>query len=230
MTTVADTLTLHTSYLTLDARHRTVRDALVDTHLMHQLVMSGWREDIFPGEGEPRAELGILYAVSLSVDHRVRLVVQGHTPANWQLAPGVLLGEVDHRARQAPLDGTIAFQLIAAPRKSLPCPPADSGKKRRGKKIAVPAEEREQWGRKALTAAGLEVATLDVRSGARLESETKSLPRKQRATPNAVFTHTTVVYTGTARITDPALHAAALTGGVGPAKAYGCGLLLTRAA
>lgn len=230
MTAASETLTLHTSYLTLDARRRPVRDALVDTHRMHQLVMSGWREDIFPGEADPRAALGILYAVSPGTDHHVRLVVQGRTAPNWKFDDGVLIGEVDQRVRRAPLDGTISFQLIAAPRKSRSQRPGANGIKLRGKKIPLPTEEREQWGRKALTSAGLDVLTLDARDGRRLESDIKSLPREQRATPKAVFAHTTVVYTGSARITDPAAHLAALSAGIGPAKAYGCGLLLTRPA
>lgn len=225
------TLALHTSYLTLDARHRTVRDALIDTHLMHQLIMSGWREDLFPGEATPRADLGVLYALAPASDHRVRVVAQGRTTPTWKLADGALLGAVDQRVRQAPLTGTINFQLTAAPRKATTPQPNPPGVPRtRGKQIPVPPAEREQWGHRALTRAGLEVIDLAVRPGARLESATKSLPRSRRTKPNAVFAHTTVIYTGTARITDPDAHQTALTTGIGPAKAYGCGLLLTRRA
>ncbi|MBM4574951.1 type I-E CRISPR-associated protein Cas6/Cse3/CasE [Rhodococcus hoagii] len=225
------TLALHTSYFTLDARNRIVRDALVDAHLMHRLIMSGWREDLFPGESDPRASLGILYAIAPGTDHRIRVVAQAASVPNWRLDEGILIGGVDQRTRQAPLSGAIAFQLTAAPRKSRPAPPrTETGQRARGKKVPLPVEEREEWGRKALTRAGLDVLTLNVRPAARLESASKSLPPNQRSTPKAVFAHTTVTYTGTARITDTDAHRAALTAGIGPAKAYGCGLLLTRGA
>ncbi|WP_072691447.1 type I-E CRISPR-associated protein Cas6/Cse3/CasE [Rhodococcus marinonascens] len=233
MTTVSapETLALHTSYLTLDAHHRIVRDALLDAHLMHRLIMSGWREDIFPGEEESRASLRILYALTAGTDHRVRVVAQANTPPNWHLDTGVLVGDVDQRTRQAPLAGTISFQLTAAPHKSVPSTGrTESGARPRGKKIPLPQAEQEDWGRKALTRAGLDVLDLNVRPGTGIGSALKSLPANQRPTPTAVFAHTTIVYTGTARITDPGAHRSALTGGIGPAKAYGCGLLLTRTA
>lgn len=226
-----DTLALHTSYLTLNARHHIVRGALVDAHLMHRLVMSAWREDIFPGEADPRASLGILYAIAPGTEHRVRVVAQASTTPSWHLDDDVLIGAVDQRIRQAPLSGTVAFQLTAAPRKSVASQVrTESGARPRGKKVPLPQGERDAWGRRSLTAAGLEVLTLNVRCGSRLDSPIKSLPPHQRTTPKAVFAHTTVTYTGTARITDPEAHRAALIGGIGPAKAYGCGLLLTRPA
>lgn len=218
MTTAVDTLALHTSYLTLDARHRIVRDALVDAHLMHRLIMSGWREDLFPGEERPRANVGILYALAPGTDNRVRVVVQANTPPNWAFDEGVVLGGVDHRTRHAPLTGDISFQLIAAPRKSSgDRVRTDSGSLSRGKTFPLPAAEREDWGRRTLTRAGVEVIDITVRPGGRLQSAKKSLQ------------HNTVIYSGTARITDADAHRAALVEGVGPAKAYGCGLLLTRA-
>lgn len=225
-----DTLALHTSYFTLNAAHRTVRDALIDAHAMHRLIMSGWRQELFPGEANPRADIGVLYALSPGADHKVRVITQAQIAPTWVLPEGVLLGAVDDRIRSAPLAGTIAFQLTAAPRKSIPSPHRlPDGTRPRGRQIPLPAADREAWGRRALTRAGLDVHTLIAGQSTRLESESKSLPRNQRTRPGAVFAHTTVTYTGTGTITDPDAHKAALIGGVGPAKAYGCGLLLTRA-
>lgn len=225
----AETLALHTSYFTLDARNHTVRGALIDAHRMHTLIMSGWRDAMFPGEATPRAALGILYALAPAADHRVRVVVQARTAPHWNFGDGILLGAVDQRLRQAPLAGTISFQLTAAPRKSTaPREHTPGAPRTRGRKIPLPPDQYEAWGRHTLARAGLDVADLTVRSGTRLESATKSLPRQQRPSPKAVFAHTTVTYTGTAHIIDPGAHREALTTGIGPAKAYGCGLLLTR--
>ncbi|WP_052062907.1 type I-E CRISPR-associated protein Cas6/Cse3/CasE [Rhodococcoides fascians] len=229
MITDIETVALHTSYLTLDARHPEVRRALVDAHNMHRLVMSGWRDQILPTDTEPRRTLGILYTLSLETHNRVRLVVQAKTPPDWHFDAGVLHTSIDQRRRNPPLAGTVAFQLTAAPTKSVPSAPrTDTAPRARGKKIPLPSAERDAWGRKMLAAGGLDVESLTVHAGPRLDSAIKSLPRAHRATPKAVFAHTTVVYTGTAHIMDAEPHIAALTHGVGSAKAYGCGLLLTR--
>lgn len=225
----ATTVPLHTSYFTLDARHRTVRNALVDAHLMHQLIMSGWRTSILPGDENPRMHLGILYAIDPGTDHRIRVVAQANTTPDWNLDTGILIGTVDHRVRNAPLAGTVNFQVTAAPTKAVPATARNSdGTRPRGKKIPVPAAEREQWAHRALARAGLDIHELHVRASSRIESERKSLPRNQRPTPSAVFAHTVVTYTGTATIIDPQAHRTALHQGIGPAKSYGCGLLLTR--
>ncbi|MFZ2529772.1 MAG: type I-E CRISPR-associated protein Cas6/Cse3/CasE [Rhodococcus sp. (in: high G+C Gram-positive bacteria)] len=229
MTTTEPTTALHTSYLTLDARHSTVRAAAVDAHLMHRLIMSGWRTAILPTDSTPRTHLDVLYAIDRGPAHQLRVVAQANTAPEWNFDTGILIGTVEHRIRTAPLTGTINFQLTAAPTKSIPSTTRHAdGTRPRGKRVPAPATEYERWAQRALARAGLDVHTLDVRVRSRIESERKSLPRHQRATPNAVFAHTTVTYTGTATVTDPDAHHSALRRGIGPAKSYGCGLLLTR--
>lgn len=229
--TRSDTVTLPASYLTLNADHPRVQAALIDAHLMHQLIMTGFAHAAFPGETTARANLGVLYAMSPTQNGTVRVRVRATVDANWTELPADLLATGDHTSisqqpEHAPLAGRIAFQLTAAPTKSLPTHRPGA----RGRRVPLPADQRLDWGMRALTHAGLNVHTLKHSEAVRLESETKSLPRDQRNHPKAVFAHTTVTYTGTATITDPDTHRAALLTGrrLGPGKAFGCGLLLTR--
>lgn len=224
-TTAPAVVVLPTSYLTLDADHPHVRAALLDANRMHQLIMSGWQHAAFPGE-PARATLDILYALSPTTTGAVRVVTQAAVAPHWQLPDNMLTASTTDR--HAPLHGTIAFQLTAAPTKSLPGTPIAPGKHSRGRKIPLPVDQRHAWGERVLRSAGLNVVDLHTTTIGRLHSPTKSLPPDQRPAPTSVFTHTTVTYTGIATIADPTRHRHALTHGIGPGKAYGCGLLLTR--
>ncbi|WP_043738079.1 type I-E CRISPR-associated protein Cas6/Cse3/CasE [Nocardia asiatica] len=217
------------SYLTLDANHRGVRAALIDVQLMHRLIMTGWRQADSPQPGI-RAELAILYALDLTTSGTVRVVTQAAVEPHWQLAPGTTTEAPVARQHFAPLDGAIEFQLTAAPTRNLPpVPNITPGRRARGRRVPLPTDEHLAWGKNVLTRrAGLTVRELTISNISRLDSATKSLPPDERPIHAAVFAHTTVTYHGVAEITDPDTHCHALIHGIGRAKSWGCGLLLTR--
>lgn len=235
------TVTLHRSLLVLDAEHPAVRAAIVDAHHMHALVMSGFADrlhdyDFFTGHNtghaDHRASLNIQHATSLRNDgtNSIRVLVQSSVEAQWENPEAdkwrdALL--VDHadptpRIHTPILDGKIRYELRANPTRN-----------KNGRKLALTTHTdiTNWWFRKA-AAAGLHLdSTPEIDSPWEMKSRTKT-ERTQTKSENAAssggkFTIRTHRLTGYATVTDPDVHLAALTTGIGAARAYGCGMLLT---
>lgn len=206
--------------LTLDPAHPRNRAAMTDAHLMHRLVMAGYPST---GQDSARAALGILHALDTHPgrgDDTLRVLVQSPTPGSWETAPGVL----DVTTWQVPslTERTYAFQITAAPTRRR----ADTGKV-----TAIKGRsEQVDWLARHLTGAGMNPLSIETRDAPQTRSETKSLPRAQRANPTGTFLHQGVTYTGLLAVTDPEQANAARASGIGRGKAYGLGLLLTQPA
>lgn len=210
--------------LTLEARNPQVRTALVDAHLMHRLVMDGFTQYLTDGETEgARARLGILYATRTG-GNRVDLVIQAEQVPTFEETPGLI--DLRTWTEPAPTEGRIAFQITVAPASSRSDGP---GTRSRRRPITDPVQQHE-WLIRALTRRGLGDITATLGGTMRLDSEIKSKPRDQRRGSDDKFHHTAITAAGHATITEPEAFTEALQIGVGPAKAYGCGLLLARPA
>lgn len=209
--------------LTVDGRHPRIRDAVVDAHLMHALVMDGFTDHIDADQTSPRAALRVLYT-QRSGDNRIDLLVQADTVPDYTSLPGLV--SVTDWDETPPEHGRVAFQLTAAPATNT-TRPADGGPRRPRRPITDPAEQQD-WLHHKLARNGLAVDQMTSVATGELASGHKSKPRPQRRTRWDVFHHATVTVTGAGTITDPGMFTAALRDGIGPAKAYGCGLLLAR--
>lgn len=234
--TATATATLHRSLLVLDAEHPAVRAAIVDAHHMHALVMSGFADrlddyDFFTGHNtghaDHRASLNIQHATSMRKDGTIRVLTQATVEAQWKNPEAdkwrdALLDDPTPRVYTPILDGRIRYELRANPTRT-----------KNGRKLALSTNTdiSNWWFRKAETA-GLRLDSApDTDSPWEMRSPTKT-ERTQNGTPNSgasggEFMVRTHRLTGYATITDPDAHHAALTAGIGPARAYGCGMLLT---
>lgn len=182
-----------------------------------------WR--LFPGVekevrrsgDEPRQ--GFLFRVEESLPGRpARLLVQSRqAPA---MASGVSVIGTREFNPQPVAGQRLAFLLTANPVKTITDAERVAKPGKKSDKCRVPliqeAAQREWLTRKLAAAAQIEAA--DVLPHAPLHF------RKGNRGGKLV----TVSYEGTLRVSDPAALAGCLENGIGPAKAFGCGLLLVR--
>lgn len=229
--------TVYRSFLEFDPYHEATRGLLVDAHKAHRLTMSPFayaleKNDFYTGArtGHPdhRASYNILWAVNHSrpvhptmlaaAPARVRLILQSdiapdfdywrcqdwtdallHRPSISEHTPAITEGR------------TIEYQIVIHPRRNI------TVKGIRKTVVAAHENDIHQWWLRKATAAGLNlIANPDIDRPATLTSQAKNLSIRHFR------------LTGKATITDPARYAAAAREGIGPAKAYGCGLLLTK--
>jgi CRISPR system Cascade subunit CasE len=182
-----------------------------------------WR--LFPGEAREtrgngdEARQGFLFRVEENQPSRsARLLVQSRRVP--ETAAGMtLLGTREFNPQ--PVAGQrLAFLLTANPVKTITDAEREAKPGKKSEKCRVPLiqeEAQRDWlARKLAGAADVEGA--DVLPHAPLHF------RKGNRGGKVV----TVSYEGTLRVIDPAALAARLENGIGPAKAFGCGLLLVR--
>lgn len=235
--TPAPAATVYRSFLEFDPDHEATRGVLVDAQKAHRLTMSPFAyalesKDFYTGAvtGHPdhRATYNILWAVNYTqVTHptlltalppRVRMMIQSDIPPDFdywrcnEWTPALI--DAPNTREHTPNTrehSIIEYQIIINPRRNTTINGI--------RKTVVATHEHdihEWWTRKA-TAAGLALhsrPTID--HPGELTSRSKKLSIKHFR------------LTGKATITDPARYATAAQQGIGPAKAYGCGLLLTR--
>jgi CRISPR system Cascade subunit CasE len=193
---------------------------------MHTRVMSMFPDGV---GGAARAALGILHrleraergdVLSLLVQSKVR-------PAPERLPPGFLdplagadaVGTTDltpvHRAIE--VGARFRFRLRANATRRIDTKSAADGTRRNGRRVPVRGDEgREAWVRSRLAAHGMRLV-----GSCEQRPEGRSLGH---ADPR-VRTHEGCVFDGLLEVVDAERAVRALAQGIGPAKAYGFGLL-----
>ncbi|MBP2333327.1 type I-E CRISPR-associated protein Cas6/Cse3/CasE [Corynebacterium freneyi] len=144
------------------------------------------------------------------------LVVQHTAPIDWgQRLPGIIAHShtIERRAHQP---GTqVEWALIANPTAAIVPPGSPRGT--RGKRRALPPEKWNSWVERKLTPA-LDIHRIDG----------TALPTAVGKRHGARTIHRRVLFTGLATVADPDALTRLQDTGVGPGKAYGCGLLITQ--
>lgn len=233
--------TLYQTMLALDVNHPAVRAAIVDVHHMHALVMSGFADrledyDFFTeantGHADHRAALKIQHAVSMRPNNTIRILIRSIAEPHWgtphcsKWRGALVEGESAVVREFTPLiGGGIRYEIRANPTRR-------DGRRRHELRHH---DDLANWWRIRAAEAGLAL-TSDPAIDApwRLTSDTKTQrtagirngrPNTHRPSNGIVIG--TQRFTGYATITDPDKHLDAMVNGIGPAKAYGCGMLLT---
>lgn len=203
---------MYLSRLQLNNRNRTVTD---QPYKLHQLVMSG-----FP-DGLTREKANVLHRLDVEEDNAI-LLVQSDVKPDWsKIHPDLLLPASpfdpipnpavrEMNGVNLPNGRILQFRLTANPSKRL-----STGKGNKpGPRIAFYKEEEQcAWLRQKGEAHGFRL--LDVQA---------SHAQKQTSRQKGITLHT-VQYNGRLQITDAAKFITAVQTGIGPAKAFGCGLL-----
>lgn len=206
---------LFLSRLELDLRHRSARRDVADAGQLHRTVQRAC--PVPDGTPSPRRATNLLHRVEKGRTG-IRILVQSTSPQSW--------GHVDRYADVATRDisalldpthhppGThYRFRLDASPSASLNYPA--HGLRRNRVPLTDPADW-DAWLHRQAQRHGFELV-----ASPRATLLGKRHDRGKR--PAAV---TTVVrFDGHLQVTDPAAFTHALATGIGPSRAYGCGLL-----
>jgi CRISPR system Cascade subunit CasE len=214
------------SRLFLNAHSRDVQRALGDSHALHARVMSMYpRVDA----ASPRAALGVLHRLEHGErgDALVLLVQSSERPDVTKLPAGFLDpragGDAASSKDLAPVLSAMVngarfrFRLRANATRKIDTKSGSDGKRRNGKRVPVRGEDgRLQWITSRLHANGFTLL-----GECQQRPEGKSLAQAG----GKVRTHEAHVFDGVVEVVDGDLARHAVTCGIGPAKAYGFGLL-----
>ncbi|RKT09510.1 CRISPR-associated Cse3 family protein [Streptomyces sp. 1114.5] len=224
------------SILHLDATHALAQKAILDPHVMHRLVMSGFYGWTEPGEPDPRAQMGILNTWTLDLkNNSLVLIVQSRVQPDWSsipraaLADRIALLQVDTTVRTG---ATYGFRIIVNPTRDRQTPTGDGTLVRKRLSDTTPRHVKE-WFAARLQPVGTErVGPAGVRRiGADGDPETMAiriLPKLGLAAKHQGTKIGRAEIKGTLTVTDPHAFADALATGIGRARSYSAGLLLVR--
>ncbi|MEV7680385.1 type I-E CRISPR-associated protein Cas6/Cse3/CasE [Streptomyces sp. NPDC088341] len=233
-------VTTHT-LLTLDARHPFVAKSLLDAQDMHRTVMSGFRGWIEEGSSDARSQMGVLSTWTVDLRKaQLSLVVQSGVPGDWSPIPRAALAEKPHTLtidRTFRTGEELAFRTVVNPVHSRPQPssePSAKARNTRGTRVAHNRPDHiKTWFTRRLQPLGEPAIAPDgvTRIGADVDTDRlglRVLPKISSTTAHKGLRIARAEIKGTLTITDPEVFVAALTRGIGHARAYSCGLILVR--
>ncbi|MFI8105437.1 type I-E CRISPR-associated protein Cas6/Cse3/CasE [Streptomyces sp. NPDC086023] len=223
--------------LTLDARHPYVAKSLVDAQDMHRTVMSGFRGWVEDGDPTARSQMGVLstWSVDLKAAALV-LVVQSRVPGDWGRIPRNALTGRPHTItvdRTIRTGDVLGFRTVVNPTRSRPSGrPAEE--KVRGTRVPHTTPEHvKNWFLRRLQAEGEPATSEDgvARIGATADPDAlgiRMLPTVTSPAPHKGLRVARAEIRGSLTVTDPETLVGVLSNGLGHARAYSCGLVLTR--
>ena len=221
---------IHLARLRLDPRSREVQRDLADCQALHRTVMAAFPDAAGP---EARARFGVLHRPEL--DRRgedVVLLVQSNAPGDWARLPAPAAGrgylrdgtraeskEIGPALGGVAIGQHLAFRLRGNPTRTVNASHAGHDRLA-GKRVDLLREDEQvAWLTKRLAQSGCRVAEARV-AGRDPFSGRQTGRRGERQVIVAA-----VLFEGVLLVDEPSALVAAVAVGVGPAKAYGCGLL-----
>ncbi|MFF4557721.1 type I-E CRISPR-associated protein Cas6/Cse3/CasE [Streptomyces sp. NPDC001422] len=225
------------SLLTLDARHPYVAKSLIDAQDMHRNVMSGFPGWVDDGSPDARSQMGILSTWTIDLrSAQLNLVVQSNVPANWNAIPRAAMTKapetltVDRTFRTG---DRVDFRTVVNPVRTIPAPPGSPPKTRGTRVPHTHPKHVKEWFSRRLQPTGEPAIASDgvTRIGGDTDTERlalRMLPQVSSPAPHKGLRIARAEIKGTLTITDPKALVAALTQGIGHARAYSCGLILVR--
>ncbi len=220
---------MYLSRLLLNPRSRAVQRDLADCQERHRTIMAAFPPA--PAGQAAREAYGVLYR--LEVDRRrglITLLVQSLAAPDWTrlpsdyLLPGTgednpAVKEVGQIFRSIPAGAVFSFRLRANPTRKIDTKTGPDGHRRHGRRVELVREaDQLAWLQRQAQTGGFDLLAV------RLSGLTKEKGRR-RGAPSSL-TVAGLVFEGRLRVTDPQRFLEqALCRGLGPGKAYGCGLL-----
>lgn len=237
---------MYLSRLILNPRSSAVRRDLADCQAMHRTIMSAFQQ-VAP-QSSPRADLGVLYRVDTNPHTgAIAVIVQSEDEPNWGSLPDGYLMVTDGGPRNPACQAVDAvynrlsagtplrFRLRANPTKKIDTKTGIDGRRRNGARAELHGDEALlAWLQRKGETAGFELAGVDpnrdvpdvrIVSEGKLAGDRPTLHHQSTGEPRDRLTFRTVLFEGRLRVTDAELFRRALAQGIGPGKAYGCGLL-----
>ena len=224
---------MYLSRLALDPQDRDVRRDLADVHRMHRTVMSAFPPVAEPGRA--RAELAVLHRLDANPrTGTIVLLVQSRVRPDWDHLPEGYLaaaGPWDNPATKSVAAAmaalrqgqTLRFRLRANPTKKIDTKTGADGRRRHGRRVDLRTEPQQlEWLARRAGQAGFGLLPVHPGSGipaVRVGVGEKLLGQDRR------LTLVGVLFEGLLQIADPDRFRQALKAGIGPGKAFGCGLM-----
>lgn len=227
------------SRLILNGKSKQVRRDVADVHELHRTVMSCFGQV----GGAARSKLRILHRLERLRDGGLVLLVQSGAEPDWARLPdgylvnttegsrAALVKEVEGLWQRLRVGQRLRFRLRGNATRRVDTKSGPDGKRRNGRRVALVADDaRLRWLERKAEQHGFAVeeaklaeqpvkAVTDVPEGNVLGRRADAKGERQ------VMTFGAVVYEGQLRVENLEAFRAALANGVGPAKAYGFGLL-----
>ncbi|MGC0421109.1 type I-E CRISPR-associated protein Cas6/Cse3/CasE [Embleya sp. AB8] len=225
------------SILTLKATHPYTAKALIDAQDMHRNVMSGfygWTED---GHRDARAQMGVLSTWSVDLKNAcLVLVVQSRVPGDWSRVPRAALSAKPHTItvdRTVRTGDVLHFRTVINPTRTRRVENPGTEKVRGARVPHTTPDQTREWFVRRLQPAGEPAAGPEgvARIGAVADADSlgvRMLPAISSSGPHKGLRIARAEIRGALTVTDPQTFVNTLTEGIGRARAYGCGLLLTR--
>ncbi|MBI2864067.1 MAG: type I-E CRISPR-associated protein Cas6/Cse3/CasE [Chloroflexi bacterium] len=242
-------MNLYLSRLVLNPRSRRVMSEMAHPYEMHRTLMCAFPEATDKEKAKAREEFGVLFRAD--VDDRkpeIKVYVQSRLVPNWSFLDGLddyLAANAEMpdpkpimQAYQKLRNGQIlAFSLRANPTKRI----AKDGDKLKGKRVELQSEQEQiDWlirkgqGREEGAPGGFELVMKEVEDAdgalslipcVDVRPEGKQKGYKRDGEQRQTTTHLAVLFEGLLRVTDTDAFLETIRQGIGPAKAYGFGLL-----
>lgn len=217
---------MYLSRLRLNPLSRDVARDAADVSQMHRTIMRA-----FPAAPEgvnPREYYSVLYR--LEANRRsgtITLYVQSAVQPNWSTLPAhyALDGDngqwpvkrVDHLYETIGPGRRLRFRLRANPTRKIDTKTGPDGVRRHGRRVPVRGEQAQvDWLRRQGERHGFAVRTLSIQASGAPELKRSRIGGR---------TFQGVLYDGTLQVVDAEAFKRALAKGIGPAKAFGFGLL-----
>jgi CRISPR system Cascade subunit CasE len=224
------------SRLVLNPRSREVIRDLSDCQEMHRTILSAFPQ----ASGPARAEFGVLFRIDHPRDGTPALLVQSRERPDWSKLPPSYLAkplepadvkDVSEAYASLKSGATLRFRLRANPTRRIDTKSGPDGKRRNGKRVELKTDAQQfEWLDRKGAVHGFEVLSVRASNGipnVRVNDEGKSRGHRANGTAREKnpLTFASVLFEGVLRVTDSDAFRLALEQGIGPAKAYGFGML-----
>jgi len=220
------------SRLILDPRNRAVRRDLSDCHQLHRTLLGG-----FPSVqvSEPRREIGLLHRLEQDRTGNPVLLVQSLLEPDWSRLPsdyclrGMGAGEnpglkpMGHILDAIQTDSRFRFRLVANPTRRVSRDATHGGAS--SARVELRTEEQwHQWMLRQADTHGFRLEDLSTTPGLQnlIGLHAGRLQGKRNGKSVTLFT---VRFEGVLQVADAEQFREAIRSGIGPGKAYGCGLI-----
>jgi CRISPR system Cascade subunit CasE len=222
---------VYLSRLQLNPRRRDARRLLSSPQRLHAAVLASFPT---PPTGDQAGAARVLWRLDEDIDRVLLYVVSPDQPdfahlaeqAGWPTTERGLVKPYDKLLARLDTGQTWAFRLAANPTRYL----RESAGSRAKRVGHVSVGHQEAWLRERCEQHGFRITgtSTDDRTGDLVVTRRNvaSFDRRGSGAPQSrTVTISTVQYDGRLEVTDPDTLRRSLLAGIGPAKAYGCGLL-----
>jgi CRISPR system Cascade subunit CasE len=230
---------MYLSRIALNPRSRAVRRDLADCHQMHRTIMSVFPQS--PGTS-PRSALKVLYRIESGPRGGAPWVlVQSAVEPQWSRLPAGYLDDGTGGCPNQEVKAITAsygrlhpgmrlrFRLLANPTRKVDTRSGPNGQRRHGRRVELRGDQAHlDWLTRKGERHGFELTRVQAAPSvlnALASSGQKMVGQRTEAGRGPHVTVATVLFEGELRITDVDAFRQGLCEGIGPGKAYGCGLL-----